>query len=159
MIDSDLADLYGVATKALLQAVRRNRSRFPEDFLFELDAGEWERLRSQTVTSNAGRGGRRRPPNAFTEQGVAMLSSVLKSSAAIAVNIEIMRTFVRLRDFVAANKELARQFAALEARIDKRIADHDQAIVEILSAIRTLMKPNESAGRPIGFVTSERSNG
>jgi len=107
------------------------------------------------VTSNPGRGGRRHPPYAFTEQGVAMLSSILKSPRSIAVNIEIMRTFVRLRDFVAANKELARQFSALEARIDKRLAGHDQAIVEILSAIRTLMKPGESVKRPIGFVTSE----
>jgi len=125
------------------------------DFLFELDGDEWDRLRSQTVTSNPGRGGRRHPPYAFTEQGVAMLSSILKSPRSIAVNIEIMRTFVRLRDFVAANKELARQFSALEARIDKRLAGHDQAIVEILSAIRTLMKPGESVKRPIGFVTSE----
>jgi hypothetical protein len=105
------------------------------------------------VTSNAGRGGRRYAPYVFTAQGVAMLSSVLRSPRAIAVNVEIMRAFVRLREVLAANKELARQFAALEARIDKRLADQDQAIVEILQAIRKLMAPADApTKRKIGFV-------
>jgi hypothetical protein len=142
-----------VPTKALLQAVRRNAERFPEDFMFELEAEEWEGLRSQIVTSNVGRGGRRYAPFVFTEQGVAMLSSVLRTPRAIAVNIEIMRAFVRLREVLAANKELAKQFAALEARIDRRLADQDQAIVEILHAIRELMNPPANAAkRKIGFV-------
>ncbi len=153
MLDADLADLYGVPTKALLQAVRRNAERFPEDFMFELKAEEWKALRSQIVTSNPGRGGRRYAPFVFTEQGVAMLSSVLRTPRAIAVNIEIMRAFVRLREVLAANKELAKQFAALEARIDRRLADQDQAIVEILQAIRKLMNPPTNAPkRKIGFV-------
>ena len=94
MIDADLAALYGVQTKALIQAVKRNRARFPEDFLFELTAEEDARLRSQTVTAKPGRGGRRTRPYAFTEQGVAMLSSVLRSQRAVVVNVEVMRAFV-----------------------------------------------------------------
>ena len=107
--------------------------------MFELGPEEWAVLRSQIVTSKEGRGGRRYAPYAFTEQGVAMLSSVLRSPRAIAVNVEILRAFVRLREVLAANKELAKQFAALEARIDQRLADQDQAIVEILRAIRELI--------------------
>src|ERR1700761_6858192 len=97
MLDADLAELYGVPTKALVQAVKRNLARFPPDFMFQLSADEFAGLRSQTVTSNEGRGGRRTAPYAFTEQGVAMLSSVLASQRAVAVNIEIMRTFVQVR--------------------------------------------------------------
>jgi len=153
MLDAELASLYGVPTKVLLQAVRRNAERFPEDFMFALTPGEWALLRSQVVTSKPGRGGRRYAPLVFTEQGVAMLSSVLRSPRAIAVNIEIMRAFVRLREVLAANKELAKQFAALEARIDRRLADQDQAIVEILQAIRELMAaPPAGPKRKIGFV-------
>lgn len=97
LLDEDLARLYGVETRAVLQAVKRNPGRFPSDFMFELSAAEWAALRSQSVTSESGRGGRRYAPFAFTEQGVAMLSSVLNSDRAIAVNIEIMRSFVRIR--------------------------------------------------------------
>ena len=151
MLDADLAELYGVPTKALLQAVRRNAERFPDDFMFQLSNQELRDLRSQSVTSSWG--GRRTAPYVFTEQGVAMLSSVLRTPRAIAVNIEIMRAFVQLREVLAANKELAKQFAALEARIDRRLADQDQAIVEILHAIRELMNPPASAPkRKIGFV-------
>jgi hypothetical protein len=151
MLDADLASLYGVPTKALLQAVRRNAERFPKDFMFELSNQELRDLRSQFVTASWG--GRRTTPCVFTEQGVAMLSSVLRSPRAIAVNIEIMRAFVRLREVLATNKELARQFAALEGRIEKRLADQDQVIVEILQAIRQLMKPPATAPkRKIGFV-------
>jgi hypothetical protein len=151
ILDADLAILYGVPTKALLQAVRRNAERFPEDFMFQLSNQEVRDLRSQFVTSSWG--GRRTTPCVFTEQGVAMLSSVLRTPRAIAVNIEIMRAFVRLRDLLATNKALATRFAALEARIEKRLGDQDQAIVEILQAIRELMSPPAGAPkRKIGFV-------
>jgi ORF6N domain len=111
ILDSTLAELYDVSTKALVQAVQRNRERFPEDFMFQLTDAEFESLRSQIVTSNLaqsrGRGGRRYRPYAFTEQGVAMLSSVLRSQRAVQVNIEIMRAFVRLREMMASHRELA----------------------------------------------------
>ena len=100
LLDAELAALYGVETRALIQAVHRNRARFPADFMFQLNAAEWLALRSQFVISKAGRGGRRYPPYAFTEQGVAMLSSVLGSERAVAVNIEIMRAFVRMRELM-----------------------------------------------------------
>ncbi len=114
LLDSDLAELYGVPTKVLVQAVKRNVERFPSDFMFQLTENEWDTLRSQSVTSNAGRGGRRYPPYAFTEPGVAMLSSVLSSQQAIAANIEIMRAFVRLRGLVLSNQELATRLDQLE---------------------------------------------
>lgn len=104
LLDANLAALYGVTTGVLVQAIKRNLERFPEDFMFQLTTAEWTALRSQFVISNEGRGGRRYAPYAFTEQGVAMLSSVLKSTRAIAVNIEIMRAFVRMRELLASNK-------------------------------------------------------
>jgi hypothetical protein len=112
LLDAELAALYGVATKVLLQAVKRNARRFPEDFMMQLTVTEWDALRSHFVTSKTGRGGRRYPPYAFTEQGVSMLSSVLGSERAIAVNIEIMRAFVRMRELLNSNKEFARRFAS-----------------------------------------------
>lgn len=147
LLDADLAALYGVATKVLLQAVKRNIERFPEDFMLQLTAEEWSALRSQIVTSNAQRGGRRYAPYAFTEQGVAMLSSVLNSSRAIAVNIEIMRAFVRMRELLTSNKNLAQKLAELE----RKLTTHDQAITGILKAIRELMHPPEPERRGIGF--------
>src|SRR6266571_5939854 len=114
LLDSDLAALYGVTTSSLVQAVKRNADRFPADFMLQLDGSEWSALKSQSVISNAGRGGRRYAPYAFTEQGVAMLSSVLGSAQAIAVNIEIMRAFVRLREVIVSNKELALRLDDLE---------------------------------------------
>ena len=147
LLDEDLAALYGVETRALLQAVKRNLERFPSDFMFELSGAEWTALRSQSVTSKTGRGGRRYAPYAFTEQGVAMLSSVLNSDRAIAVNIEIMRSFVRIRRLLEADKSLARKFD----RLERKLASHDQAIVSILAAIRQLMKPPEPKRRGIGF--------
>jgi len=150
LLDADLATLYGVPTKVLVQAVKRNQERFPEDFMFQLSAEEFAPLRSQFVTSN--RGGRRYAPYAFTEQGVAMLSSVLKSPRAIAVNIEIMRAFVRLREMLASNKEFARKLNELE----RKLASHDHAIAGILNAIRELMKPPEPPPkRRIGFITDD----
>jgi hypothetical protein len=153
LLDADLAELYGVETKVLVQAVKRNLERFPDDFMFQLDAEEFAALRSQSVTSNTGRGGRRYAPYAFTEQGVAMLSSVLSSPQAIAVNIEVMRAFVRLREMLAGNKELAAKLGELE----RKLKGHDQAIAGILDAIRQLMAPPPAPKkRPIGFVTGEK---
>ena len=147
MLDKDLAALYGVPTKALLQAVKRNSERFPSDFMLHLEKQEVASLRSQFVTSNKpGRGGRRYAPYAFTEQGVAMLSTVLNSPRAIAVNIEIMRAFVRLRLILASNKELARRLDELEANTGARFR-------QVFEAIRQLMAPPEPMKRPIGFVT------
>ena len=131
LLDADLAALYGVETRVLLQAVRRNLQRFPPDFMFELTATEWTALKSQFVTSTPRHGGRRYAPHAFTEQGVAMLSSVLNSDRAIAVNIEIMRSFVRIRKLLEADKSLARKFE----RLERKLASHDQAIVGILAAL------------------------
>jgi hypothetical protein len=159
MLDADLARLYGVETKALNQAVRRNIDRFPSDFMFQLNPDEAAALRSQFVTLNAGRGhallrsqsvtsngrgGRRHLPYAFTEQGVAMLSSVLRSPRAIAVNIEIMRAFVQLRRLLDSNAELARKVAELERKYDGKF----KAVFE---AIRQLMAPSATAGKRIGF--------
>jgi hypothetical protein len=151
MFDADLAALYGVPTKALVQAVGRNRDRFPDDFCFRLTIQEFSNLRSQIVTSSWG--GRRTAPYVFTEQGVAMLSSVLRSPRAIVVNIEIMRTFVRLREALIANKELANQLRELESRIDRHLATHDEAIERIFQAIRRLIaSPPPPRKRRIGFV-------
>ncbi len=143
MLDADLARLYGVETKVLLQTVKRNAERFPEDFAFQVDNQEFENLRSQIVTSN--RGGRRYLPYAFTEQGVAMLSSVLRSTRAVQVNIEIMRTFVRLRQMLASNVELAKKLADLERKYDAQFK-------VVFDAIRELMTPPvPKQKRPIGF--------
>jgi len=152
LLDEDLATLYGVETKVLVQAVKRNVTRFPEDFMHQLTASEWAALRSQSVTLKPSRGRHRKYlPYAFTEQGVAMLSSVLRSPRAIAVNIEIMRAFVRMREMLASNHELARRIDQLESRIGRRLATHDEAITAILSAIRELMKSPVPKRRGIGF--------
>jgi hypothetical protein len=143
LLDQDLAELYGVPTKVFNQSVRRNANRFPEDFMFRLTGEEFENLRSQIVTSRSW-GGRRHPPLAFTEQGVAMLSSVLNSDRAIRVNIAIMRTFVKLRGFVASNEELARKLAVLERKYDAQFK-------AVFDAIRDLMMPSVKAKRRIGF--------
>lgn len=150
LLDADLAALYGVETRVLLQAVKRNLERFPEDFLLQLTPQEWTHLRSQIVISSAEHGGRRYPPYAFTEQGVAMLSSVLNSSRAIAVNIEIMRAFVRMRELLASNRELAQKLGELECKV----ATHDQSITGILKAIRELMNPPVPKRRGIGFMAN-----
>ncbi|RPI47027.1 MAG: ORF6N domain-containing protein [Betaproteobacteria bacterium] len=150
MIDADLAQLYEVETRALVQAVKRNLARFPPDFMFQLTNQELAILRSQIVISSWG--GRRTPPYAFTEQGVAMLSSVLRSERAIAANVAIMRAFVRMREALATHKALAGKISELEQRIDSQ----DETIVEILGAIRQLMAPAPApARRPIGFITPE----
>lgn len=151
LLDEALAELYGVETKVLIQAVKRNQARFPPDFMFQLTASEWTGLRSQVVTSKSRRGGRRHAPYAFTEQGVAMLSSALKSDRAIAVNIQIMRAFVRMRELLISTRELAQELDRLEARLEKKLASHDTAIAAILSAIRELMNPTPPRRRSIGF--------
>lgn len=160
MLDSDLAELYGVQTKVLVQAVKRNISRFPSDFMFQLSSDEFSALRSQTVTSNPGRGGRRSAPYAFTEQGVAMLSSVLSSPRAIGVNIEIMRTFVRVRELSATHSELANRLSELEEKTEAISMQHDtfsrntrNQLKQVFEALRELMTPTERPKRPIGFVT------
>jgi hypothetical protein len=154
LLDRDLAALYGVTTKRLNEQVKRNLARFPIDFMFQLTAEEETALRSHFATSKkpaTNRGGRRYLPYAFTEQGVAMLSSVLSTERAVAVNIEIMRTFVRMRSVLAANKQLARRFAGLETRLDKKNTIQDKAIAAIMSAIRELMNPPIRRTRGIGF--------
>jgi hypothetical protein len=147
MLDSDLAALYGVATKSLNQAVRRNAERFPLDFMFQLTVEEVRLLRSQTVTLKPGRGLHRKyQPYAFTEQGVAMLSSVLRSPRAVRVNVEIVRAFVRLRRMLESNTELSRKLDALEAKYDGQFKI-------VFEAIRELMLPPERVRRRIGFGT------
>lgn len=141
MLDSDLARLYGVRTKNLNKAVKRNIGRFPEDFMFELTSEEFESLRFQFGTSKEGRGGRRYLPRVFTEQGVAMLSSVLNSEQAIRVNIIIMRAFVKLRQILSTHKELAHKLRELEGKIEK----HDADIKSIFDVIRQLMAPSQPA--------------
>jgi hypothetical protein len=144
MFAPDLAELYGVETKVLMQAVRRNIDRFPQDFLFQLTDQEFTNLRSQIVTSSWG--GTRYLPYAFTEQGVAMLSSVLRSPRAIAVNIEIMRAFVRMRALIDTNRELAKKLAALEAKYDKQFKVVFQAIYDLMD------EGEKKPKRKIGFV-------
>jgi hypothetical protein len=151
MLSQDLAMLYEVPVKALNQAVKRHRARFPADFVFQVSAKEFENLKSQFVTSSWG-GLRRALPYPFTEQGVAMLSSVLNSERAAKVNIAIIRAFVKLRETLELNRELARKFAQLEQRVGK----HDEEIDAILGAIRQLMAPPEKPRREIGFHLREK---
>jgi ORF6N domain len=170
MLDSDLAALYGVTTKVLNQAVKRNRNRFPDDFMFRLNTDEVERLIFQFGTSKTPHGPRTNRsrsqivtlkrgqnikylPYVFTEQGVAMLSSVLNSERAVKVNIAIMRAFVKLRETLETNRELARKFEELERYVGK----HDEEIAAILEAIRQLMAPSKTARREIGFHVREKS--
>ena len=165
MLDAALAVFYGVQTKVLVQDVKRNSQRFPADFMFQLSAEEFAALRSQTVTSKAagsGRGGRRTAPYAFTEQGVAMLSSVLSSERAVAVNIEIMRTFVRVRALAVTHHDLAKRLAELEMKTESLELSHDTfsrntraQLRQVFEAMRELMTPPEPPKRPIGFVQPE----
>jgi hypothetical protein len=159
MLDADLAVLYGVSVGRLNESVKRNRDRFPADFMFQRTREEFESLRSQFAPSNLKSqiaissldwGGRRHPPYAFTEQGVAMLSSVLRSKRAVRVNIEIMRAFVRLRQLLASNAQLARKLDALEKKYDAQFK-------VVFDAIRQLMTPPEPTKRKIGFLVKERA--
>ena len=144
MLDTDLAVLYGVPTKRLNEQVQRNRKRFPSDFMFQLTTEDVDRLRSQFATSKSGSGGRRYRPYVFTEQGVAMLSSVLKSERAIQVNIAIMRAFVQLREMIGSNKGLARRLNELEKKYDSQFR-------VVFEAIRELMAEPEPKVKRIGF--------
>ena len=150
MLDADLAKLYGVPTKSLNLAVKRNAERFPEDFMFQLTGDEAAGLRFHFETSKSGRGGRRYRPYAFTEQGVAMLSSVLRSLRAVQVNIAIMRTFVRLREMLLSHADLARKLAALENKYDAQFK-------VVFDAIRELMQPSTPPRREIGFHVREKA--
>ena len=147
MLSTDLAELYQVEPRVLVQAVKRNIARFPEDFMFQLTEEEFSNLKSQIVISSWG-GLRRARPYAFTEQGVAMLSSVLRSKRAVQVNIEIMRAFVRLRKILASHADLARKLEVLEKKYDAQFSI-------VFDAIRELMKPPETKKRPIGFLVEE----
>jgi hypothetical protein len=146
ILSTDLAQLYEVVPKVLMQAVKRNYDRFPDDFMFQLSRAEYANLKSQIVTSSWG-GARRATPYAFTEQGVAMLSSVLRSQRAVQVNIAIMRAFVKLREILASNRELAR-------RLDEMEKKYDRQFKVVFDAIRELMRPPEKPRRRIGFGTA-----
>jgi hypothetical protein len=147
LLDTDLAEMYGVVTSHLTRATRRNADRFPADFMFQLSAEEWESLKCQFgISKSDGRGGRRHAPYVFTEQGVAMLSSVLKSPRAVHVNIAIMRAFVQLREMLASNKDLARKLADMEKKYDAQFKI-------VFDAIRELMTPPTTPPkRRIGFI-------
>ena len=153
MIDFDLAELYGVSTKVLNQQVRRNRNRFPPDFMFQLSEEEAELLRSQIVTSKTGRGGRRSLPYAFSEPGVAMLSSVLNSERAIEVNITIMRAFIRLRQMMESNEELNRKFAA----VIRKLSIHDKYFRVVFDELRKLTESPVPPHKAIGFKANNKS--
>jgi hypothetical protein len=150
VLDSSLAAIYGVLTRQLNQQLKRNKNRFPEGFAFQLNQSEFERLRSQMVTSN-NHGGRRKLPWAFTEHGAIMLASVLNSDVAVLASIRVVRAFVRLREMVAANAQLAARLAELERRLDS----HDEAIVDLFAALKRLVEPEPKPKRVIGFHVRE----
>ena len=156
MLSTHLAELYEVEPRAVVQAVKRNPERFPDDFLFQLTDAEFANLKSQTVISSWG--GARANPYAFTEQGVAMLSSVLRSPRAVAVNVEIMRAFVRLRRVLAGNAELAQRLDALEAQTAARFQQTDEQFRRVFEAIRALIAPPESRQARMGFRESPEKN-
>ena len=152
MLDRDLAELYEVPTKSLNLAVRRNKDRFPDDFTFQLTAGEAASLRFQFETSKTtGRGGRRYPPHAFTEHGVAMLSSVLHSKRAVQMNIIIIRAFIRLREVLAGNKDLARRIEQVEAKVRQ----HGVVIGIVVDEIKRMKRLPAPRKRRIGFVRDD----
>ena len=151
MIDEDLAELYGVPTKALNQQVQRNRKRFPEDFMFQLSKEESDIWKSQFAISRSTHGGRRSPPYAFTEHGVAMLSSVLNSDRAIEVNITIMRAFIRLRQLLESNEELNRKFAA----VIRKLSTHDKYFQVVFDELKRLTEEPTPSRKQIGFKVSK----
>ena len=150
MLDADLAELYGISTSVLNQAVKRNLSRFPVDFMFQLTDEEHERLRSQIVISNVGRGGRRYTPLAFTEHGALMAATILNSQKATEMSVFIVRAFVQLREMVSTHKELIDKLRELESKV----SGHDQAIANLFEAIRQLMAPPTQKRRFVGFRTN-----
>ena len=152
MLDKDLAALYDVETKVLNQAIKRNQNRFPEDFMFQLTEKEWQSLRSQFVTSKTGRGGIRYLPFAFTEQGVAMLSSVLNSETAIRVNIQVIRVFTRMRQMLFTHKDILLQLE----KIERKLTGHDGDIQLIFHCLKQLLNPPQQPRKRIGFKTSSQ---
>ena len=153
MLDSDLAIIYGTSTTRLNEQLRRNLKRFPADFAFQLNKDEFRGLISQTATSKEGRGGRRKLPWVFTEHGALMLASVLNSDIAVQASIRVVRAFVRLREMVAANTQLAVKLQELELRLDS----HDAAIVDLFAALKRLLEPEAKPEREIGFHVRERA--
>lgn len=152
ILDRDLAAIYGVSTGHLNQAVQRNAKRFPEDFMFRLTPEEAESSRSQNAILNAERGSNiKYLPHAFTEHGAIQAANILSSARAIEMSVYVVRAFVKLREVLASNTELARRLDELEARIEKKLTTHDQAIAAMLSAIRQLLNPAVPKRRPIGF--------
>jgi hypothetical protein len=151
MLDADLADLYGVATKRLVEQVQRNSDRFPADFAFRLTKEEAAILRSQNATSSLEHGGRRYAPYVFTEQGVAMLSGVLRSKRAVAVNVEIMRTFVELRRAASSYAAIEKRLGELERETGARLGQHDSQLQEIFAALRQLISSPLRRKHPVGF--------
>ena len=155
ILDSDLAALYEVPTKRFNEAVKRNLAKFPADFMFALTAAEWTALRSQIATLDTGPGRHRKYlPYVFTEHGAIMAATLLNSPRAVKVSVYVVRAFVQLREFVASNKDLARQLKTLEQRIEKKLGSHDQAIAGIIDTLRQLMSP-ANAKRRIGFVIDD----
>ena len=152
MLDSELAELYRVPTGTFNQAIKRNRNRFPGDFMFQLTAVETKSLRSQIVISNSGRGGRRYRPYAFTQEGVAMLSSILNSNRAVQVNIAIMRAFMKMREMASTYSNLARKLAELESRCDS----HDDNIKLVFHTLKELIQTPAPRRRRMGFVHDDR---
>ncbi|HEV2805176.1 MAG TPA: ORF6N domain-containing protein [Chthoniobacterales bacterium] len=152
MVDSDLAAIYGVTPKRLNEQLRRNSKRFPSDFAFQLTRQEFTNLKSQIATSSS-HGGKRKLPWVFTEHGAIMLASVLNSDVAVEASVRVVRAFVRLREIVSANAELAAKFAQLERRLDS----HDDAIAQLFEAIRQLLAPPPEKKREIGFHVRERA--
>lgn len=147
ILDTDLAELYGVPVRHLNQQIKRNQQRFPADFMFQLTPAEHAALRSQFVTSKTGRGGRRYAPYAFTEHGAIMAATVLNSEQAVEMSVFVVRAFVRLREMLANNHELALKIDELEQRLDT----HDTSIQDLIEAIKELMAPDPATGRKIGF--------
>lgn len=152
MLDADLAAIYGTSTMRLNEQFRRNRKRFPKDFAYQLTREEFTSLISQFAISKKGRGGRRTLPWVFTEHGAIMLASVLNSTVAIQASVRVVRAFVRLREMVAANVQLASKLKDLEQRLDS----HDEAIVDLFAALKRLLEPEPKAEREIGFHVRER---
>lgn len=154
ILDADLAKVYGVTTTRLNQQVRRNADRFPEDFAFQLAPGEFAGLMLQIATSKKGRGGRRKLPLTFTEHGAIMAANVLNSPRAVQMSVFVVRAFVKMREVLAQNKELAAKLAELENKLTARLDNHEKAIVQILDEIKKLMEPPpvpEPKRREIGF--------
>src|SRR6266540_1337342 len=139
MLDSDLASIYGVETKALNRAVKRNADRFPKDFMFQISSGEWENLKYQIGTSSSGHGGRRRPPYAFTEHGAIMAANVLNSSRAVQMSVFVVRAFLKMRALLGDKRELAKKLAALEKELKQRLDVHEAAIVTILQRVMDII--------------------